>query len=154
MTQTVRAEEKTMKAIALDSFGGAETLKVQTIPIPELTDNEVLIRVHAAGVGAWDPFEREGGFIEYIQGEPKFPYVLGSEGAGTIAAVGKNVDRFAEGDEVYASVFLNPKGGTYSQYAVVNSDLVSHIPGDLSIEQAAVFSGDGHTALRGLDDTL
>jgi len=129
-------------------------LKVQTVPIPELADNEVLIRVHTAGVGAWDPFEREGGFIEYIQGEPKFPYVLGSEGAGTVAAVGKNVDSFAEGDEVYASAFLNPKGGTYSQYAVVNSDLVSHIPGDLSIEQAAVFSGDGHTALRGLDDTL
>jgi len=154
MAQTVRAEEKTMKAVALDSFGGPEKLKVQTIPIPELADDEVLIRVHTAGVGAWDPFEREGGFTDYIEGEPKFPYVLGSEGAGTIAAAGKNVDRFAEGDEVYTSAFLNPKGGTYSQYAVVKSDLVSHIPGDLSIEQAAVFSGDGLTALRGLDDTL
>lgn len=154
MAQTIRAEEKTMKAVALDSFGGPEKLKVQTIPVPELADDEVLIRVHTAGVGQWDPYEREGGFTEYMESEPKFPYVLGSEGSGTIAAVGKNVDRFAEGDEVYASPFLNPKGGFYAQYAVANSDLVSRIPGDLSLEQAAVFSGDGLTALRGLDDTL
>jgi NADPH2:quinone reductase len=154
MTQTVRAEEKTMKAVALDSFGGPEKLKVQTIPVPEVGDDEVLIQVHTAGVGAWDPYERDGGFVEYIEGEPRFPYVLGSEGSGTVASVGTNVNRFAEGDKVYASPFLNPKGGFYSQYAVVNSDLVSHIPGDISIEQAAVFSGDGLTALRGLDDTL
>ena len=154
MAQTVRAEEKTMKAVALDSFGGPEKLRVQTIPVPELADDEVLIRVHTAGVGAWDPFEREGGFTEYIEGEPKFPYVLGSEGSGTIESLGKNVERFAEGDEVYASPFLNPKGGFYSQYAVVNSELVSSIPGDLSLEQAGVMSGDGLTALRGLDDVL
>src|SRR5687768_5429899 len=154
MAQTIRAEEKTMKAVALDSFGGPEKLKVQTIPVPEVADDEVLIRVHTAGVGQWDPYEREGGFTEYMESEPKFPYVLGSEGSGTIAAVGKNVDRFAQGDEVYASPFLNPKGGFYSQHVVVNSDLVSHIPGGLSLEQAAVFSGDGLTALRGLDDTL
>ena len=154
MAQTVRAEEKTMKAVALDSFGGPEKLKVQTIPVPEVTSDEVLIRVHTAGVGAWDPFEREGGFTEYMESEPKFPYVLGSEGSGTVESLGKNVERFAEGDEVYASPFLNPKGGFYSQYAVVNSELVSFIPGDLSLEQAGVMSGDGLTALRGLDDIL
>lgn len=154
MAQTGTAEEKTMKAVAIDSFGGPEKLKVQTIPVPELTDDEVLIRVHTAGVGAWDPAEREGVLAELMEEKPKFPYVLGSEGSGTIAAIGKKVDRFAEGDKVYASAFLNPKGGFYSQYAVVNSDLVSHIPGDLSMEQAAVFAGDGLTALRGLDDTL
>jgi NADPH:quinone reductase len=153
MAQTVRAEE-TMKAVAIDSFGGPEKLKVQTIPVPDLADNEVLIRVYSTGVGQWDSFEREGGFKEYVKGEPKFPYVLGSEGSGTIAAVGKNVERFAEGDKVYASSVLNPKGGFYSQFAVVNSDLVSHIPGDLSIEQAGVFSVDGVTGLRGLDDIL
>ena len=73
MAQTVRAEEKTMKAVALDSFGGPEKLKVQTIPIPELTDNEVLIRVHAAGVGAWDPFEREGGLLSIFRASRSFP---------------------------------------------------------------------------------
>lgn len=154
MVQTKQTKENTMRALALESFGGPDKLKIQSIPIPEVGDDEVLMRVHTAGVGQWDPYEREGGFVEYLQGEPKFPYILGSEGSGTIVEVGKNVERFKEGETVFASSFLNPKGGFYSEYAVVNADLVSHIPGSLNIEQAAVFSGDGLTGLRGLDDTL
>jgi NADPH:quinone reductase-like Zn-dependent oxidoreductase len=53
-------------------------------------------------VGAWDPYEREGGFVEITGIKPTFPYVLGTDGAGTIAAVGKDVSRFKEGDRVYA----------------------------------------------------
>lgn len=150
MTQTI---PKTMRAIALDRFGGPETLKLQTIPVPEIAPDEVLLHVEIAGVGAWDPSEREGEFAEMV-GEPEFPYVLGSEGAGTIAAVGKNVDRFKEGDRVYAAGFLNPKGGFYAEYAAVNADTVSPISGHLTTQQAGVFLGDGVTALRGLDDTL
>ena len=66
MTQTKEAKEKTMRAIALDRFGGPETLKVQTVPIPEVEADEILIHVESAGVGAWDPFEREGGFVEVL----------------------------------------------------------------------------------------
>jgi NADPH:quinone reductase len=154
MVQTTQAKETTMKAVALDEFGGPETLKTQTVSVPEIGPDEVLIRVEFAGVGAWDPYEREGGFVEYMQGEPKFPYVLGSEGSGTVAGVGKNVDRFKEGDKVYSPAFLNPKGGFFAEYVVVNADLVSHIPGGLNMEQAGVFSGDGLTGLRGLDDVL
>lgn len=154
MTQTTQARHKTMRAIAIDRFGGPETLKTQTVPVPEVAPDEVLIHIECAGLGAWDPYERAGAFTEYIQGEPKFPYVLGSEGAGTIAAVGENVERFKEGDRVYAAGFLNPKGGFYAEYAAVSSDLVSHIPGDLTVEQAGVMPGDGVTALRGLDDVL
>ena len=64
MTQTKKAKEKTMRAIALDRFGGPETLKVQTVAVPEPGADEILIRVESAGVGAWDPYEREGGFVE------------------------------------------------------------------------------------------
>jgi NADPH2:quinone reductase len=154
MVQTRQAKETTMKAVALDEFGGPETLKTQMVSVPETGPDEVLIRVEFAGVGAWDPYEREGGFTEYMQGEPKFPYVLGSEGSGTVAGIGKNVDRFKKGDKVYSPGFLNPKGGFFAEYVVVHSDLVSHIPGGLNMEQASVFSGDGITALRGLDDVL
>jgi len=91
MTQTKQAKEETMRAIALDRFGGPETLKVQTVPIPEPDADEILIHVESAGVGAWDPFEREGGFVEVLGLTPKFPYVLGTDGAGTVAAVGKQV---------------------------------------------------------------
>jgi NADPH2:quinone reductase len=66
MTQSSQAKAHTMRAIALDKFGGPETLKIQNVPIPEVDANEVLIHVEAAGVGAWDPMEREGGFVEIM----------------------------------------------------------------------------------------
>ena len=154
MTKTSKAKAKTMRAVALDRFGGPETLKVQTVPTPEPGDDEILIHVEAAGVGAWDPFEREGGFVEVLGREPQFPYVLGTDGAGTVAAVGREVKEFKEGDRVYAAELANPKGGFYAQYAVVKADNVAIIPSGLTMEQAAVLGTDGLTALTGLDDVL
>jgi NADPH:quinone reductase-like Zn-dependent oxidoreductase len=154
MAQTSQAKAQTMRAVALDKFGGPEALKIQNLPIPQIEAHEVLIRVEAAGVGAWDPFEREGGFVEITGVKPTFPYVLGTDGAGTIAAVGKDVSRFKEGDRVYAAELANPKGGFYAQYAAVKADNTSFIPGHLSIEQAAVLPTDGLTALTGLEKVL
>jgi NADPH:quinone reductase len=94
MAQTSQAKAQTMRAVALDQFGGLEALKMQNLPIPQIEADEVLIRVEAAGVGAWDPFEREGRFVEITGVKPTFPYVLGTDGAGTIAAVGTDVSRF------------------------------------------------------------
>ena len=154
MAQTSQAKAQTMRAVALDNFGGTEALKIQNIPVPQIEADEVLIRVEAAGVGAWDPYEREGRFVEITGVKPTFPYVLGTDGAGTIAAVGKDVSRFKEGDRVYAAALANPKGGFYAQYAAINADNVSPIPGNLSIEQAAVLPTDGATALTGLEKVL
>ena len=154
MAQTSQAKAQTMRAVALDEFGGPETLKIQNLPVPQIEANEVLIRVEAAGVGAWDPFEREGRFVEIMGTKPTFPYVLGTDGAGTIAAVGKDVNRFKEGDRVYAGELANPKGGFYAQYAAVNADNVSLIPGNLTVEQAAVLPTDALTALTGLEKVL
>src|SRR5687768_1781803 len=94
--------ENTMKAVAIDRFGGIGEMAVRTISVPEIGLDEVLIRIETAGVGEWDPFEREGGYAEMMGMTPAFPYVLGSEGAGTVAAVGERVSRFAPGDRVYA----------------------------------------------------
>jgi len=154
MAQTSQAKAQTMRAVALDKFGGPEALKIQNIPIPQAEANEVLIRVEAAGVGAWDPYEREGRFVEIMGIKPTFPYVLGTDGAGTIAATGKDVTRFKEGDRVYAAQLANPKGGFYAQYVVVKADNTSLIPDDLSIEQAAVLPTDALTALTGLEKVL
>ncbi len=154
MAQTSQAKEQTMRAVALDKFGGPEALKIQNLPIPQIEAEEVLIRVEAAGVGAWDPYEREGRFVEIMGREATFPYVLGTDGAGTIAAVGKEVTRFKEGDRVYGAELANPKGGFYAQYAAVKADNASLIPGHLTIEQAAVLPTDGLTALTGLEKVL
>jgi NADPH:quinone reductase-like Zn-dependent oxidoreductase len=144
----------TMKSVAIDKWGGPDVLKPQRLRVPEVGPDEVLIHVEVAGVGQWDPFEREGGFAAYYQFKPSFPYVLGSDGAGTVAAVGERVQRFQPGDRVYAFTLMNPKGGSYAEYAAVKADLVSHIPGKLTMQQAGAMPVDAMTALRGLDDTL
>jgi len=143
-----------MKSVAIDQWGGLDALKPQTLPVPEVGPDDVLIHIETAGVGQWDPFEREGGFADYYQFKPRFPMVLGSDGAGTVAAVGQRVKRFQRGDRVYAFTIMNPKGGSYAEYAAVKADFVSHIPGKLKIQQAGVMPVDAMTALRGLDDAL
>jgi NADPH:quinone reductase len=154
MAQTSQAKAQTMRAVALDQFGGPDTLQIQNLPIPQIEAHEVLIRVKAAGIGAWDPYEREGRFVEIMGVKPKFPYVLGTDGAGTIEAVGKDVNRFKEGDRVYAAELANPKGGFYAQYVAVKADNVSLIPGQLTVEQAAVLPTDALTALTGVEKVL
>ncbi len=148
MTQTK------MKAVVINRFGGLETLTLQTRPIPNLDPNEILIRVESAGVGEWDPFEREGGFAKLFAVVPKFPYVLGTDGAGIVAAVGDGVERFKEGDRVYAVSLMNPKGGFYAEYTAVKADDAALIPENLTTEQAGAMPVDAITALRGLDDNL
>src|ERR1700734_1673346 len=144
----------TMRAAALDRFGGIETITMQTLPVPAVGPEEVLIRVESAGVGVWDPFEREGGFAKRFGTHEKFPYVLGTEGAGTVVQVGEQVKGFKEGDRVYAVVLANPKGGFYAEFAAVKADNVSHVPDKLTTEQAGVMPSDALTALQGLDDML
>src|SRR5512147_1133753 len=144
----------TMRAAALDRFGGVENLQVKQLPVPEPGPDEVLLRVESAGVGVWDPYEREGEFAKMFGDTPTFPYVLGSDGAGTVAAVGAQVRRFKEGDHAYALALVNPKGGFYAEYAVVKAENVSPIPRNLSIEQAGVMPSDALTTLRGLDQIL
>jgi NADPH:quinone reductase-like Zn-dependent oxidoreductase len=150
----IKAAHNTMQAVAIDRFGGPETIRVQSVPVPEIGPDEVLIHVESAGVGVWDPFEREGGFAKMLGNTPRFPYVLGTEGAGTIAAVGERVNRFKPGDRVYAATLANPKGGFYAEYAAATAENVAPIPGKLTTEQAGVMLVDAITALQGLDDVL
>lgn len=146
--------QKNMQAVALDRFGGLEAITLQTLPVPVIGPDEILIRVESAGVGVWDPFECAGGFAKMTGIEPKFPYVPGSDGAGTVMAAGEQVKRFKEGDRVYAFNFLNPKGGFYAEYAAVKESNASLIPDGLTIAEAGVMPFCAMTALRGLDDTL
>jgi NADPH:quinone reductase-like Zn-dependent oxidoreductase len=143
-----------MRAAALDRFGGVENIHLKQVPVPQPGPDEVLLHIEAAGVGVWDPYEREGEFAKMFGTKPTFPYVLGSDGAGTIAAVGAQVHRFKEGDHAYALALTNPKGGFYAEYAAVKADQVSPIPKKLSVEQAGAMPSDALTALRGLDEIL
>ena len=137
-----------MQAMAVDEFGGPDKLTLHTLPVPTVDTGEVLIRIEIAGVGIWDAMEREG---ELVYNEVHFPRVLGGECAGTIAAVGESVERFAVGDRVYAQGFMNDKGGCYAQYVVVSEQTVAPMPDRLGMLMAGGLPIAGATALRNLE---
>jgi NADPH:quinone reductase-like Zn-dependent oxidoreductase len=138
-----------MKAAVLDRFGGPETMHVASIPVPPLSDDEVLIRVGVAGVGAWDQEVGEGTLGGDGVG---FPLVLGSDGAGVVVATGSEARRFRVGDWVYAWGFLNPKGGFFAEYAAIAETEVEPIPRGMSVDEAGALAVDGLTALAGIDE--
>src|SRR5262249_60405454 len=76
----------TMRAAAIDRFGKPDVLKPHTLPIPEIDPSEILIAIDTAGVGSWDAAIRGGWWPG--DGRPRFPLVLGTDGPGTVAAVG------------------------------------------------------------------
>lgn len=143
-----------MKAAILEKFGGPDELGLKEIPMPDIGPNDVLIQIDYAGIGEWDIFEREGGYTEMLGIESNFPYVLGSESAGSIVALGEKVTTFNIGNKVYAPGFLNPKGGFYAEYVAIDSEYVFQIPENLTLSEAGVITGVGITALRGLEDIL
>jgi NADPH:quinone reductase-like Zn-dependent oxidoreductase len=141
----------TMRAAAIDRFGGPEVLTLHELPVPDLDANEVLIGLRTAGVGSWDADIRSGW---YPEGKPRFPLVLGTDGAGTVAAVGSRIRRLQVGDRVYSYSWLNPKGGFYAEYVAVLAEKVAPIPKRMDLEHAGAMATTGLTALQGIDDAL
>jgi NADPH:quinone reductase-like Zn-dependent oxidoreductase len=140
-----------MKAIVQDTYGSADVLELRDIDKPEIADDEVLVRVHAAGVdrGVWHlmtglayPIRLAG----YGLRAPKTP-VPGMDMAGVVEAVGKDVTRFQPGDEVFGI-----GKGAYAEYARAPENKLAPKPANLTFEQAAAVAISGSTALQGLRD--
>ena len=140
-----------MKAAAIDRFGGPGEIKLRTLPVPQPGDGEVLIALHAAGVGEWDAAIRQGAWRP--PGRTKFPLIPGIDGAGIVVAKGAHVRRFRIGDRVYAYQF-GKRSGFYAEYAVADADNVAPVPPQLDFLQAGAAAANGLTALQGIDDAL
>ena len=140
----------TMQAIALDAPGGVEVMTLRTVPVPKLNANEILIALHTAGVAVWDLEIRQS--MKYVHA--RYPYTLGSDGAGVVAAVAPGVTHFKAGDKVYAYCWDNPKGGFYAEYVAVSTNCVAPLPRNVSLEDAGVLGASGLTALSGVDRIL
>ena len=145
-----RMLSKAMRAAAIDHFGGPKQLKIHMVPVPDISADEVLVAVHTAGVGPWDADMREGALF----GQPRFPLVLGTDGSGTIAAVGSRVRRFELSEQVYSYSYENPKGGFYAEFVAVAAEKVAPKPKSLHLEEAGAIATTGLTALQGVDDAL
>jgi NADPH:quinone reductase-like Zn-dependent oxidoreductase len=137
-----------MRAAAMDCYGPPDVVHTETLPVPKLGKQEILIKVAIAGVGTWDPSLADGSFQDV---NAAFPRVLGSDGAGTVVAAGSGVRRFTVGDRVYGWGFGNPKGGFFAEYVAINERDAAAIPDTLSFEEAGALAVSGITALQGLE---
>jgi NADPH:quinone reductase len=142
---------ETMKAAAIDRAGGPEVITVHTLPVPKPEADEVVIALDSAGVASWDVYLRT--HPQAIK-HSAFPLVLGTDGAGTVAAVGEKVKRFKVGDPVYSYSWDNPHGGFYAEYVAVPAERVGRVPQGLTLRQAGAIATTGLTAIQGIDDAL
>jgi NADPH:quinone reductase-like Zn-dependent oxidoreductase len=145
---TTRSTTTTMRAIVQDGYGSIDVLRPAQIARPEPSGNEVLVRVHAAGLdrGTWHLMMGTPYPIRLAFGlrRPRNP-VAGRDVAGTVEAVGSAVTTHAVGDEVYG---VAP--GSFAQFAVGRADKLVRKPANLSFEEAAVVPISGVTALHAL----
>lgn len=144
-----------MKAITYHEYGSPDVLKLEDIPKPTPSDDQVLVKVHAATVGTWDCESRSFTFplwfwlpLRLAMGirRPRWP-VLGQELAGEIEAVGKNVKRFKKGDQVFASTGLG--FGAHAEFkCLLSTGAIAIKPVNMSYEEAAGIPTGGDNALH------
>src|SRR3712207_2751454 len=106
-----------MKAVQIHQYGGPEVLRVESVPIPEVSPGEVLIQVEAAGVNPADWKLRRGLFRE--RQPVAFPHIPGTEVSGTVVQVGSLVSRVGLGDHVIART-----ESAYAEYVIAKADVV------------------------------
>src|SRR5579864_3101194 len=119
-----------MKASVVHEFGGPEVLRLEDLPTPRPVANQVLVRVRAAGVNPYDTYMRNGTYAV----KPPLPYTPGSDGAGTVEAVGSGITKVKPGDRVYMAKTVT---GAYAEYAFVLESQVHRLP-----EKASFSQGD------------
>jgi NADPH:quinone reductase-like Zn-dependent oxidoreductase len=158
-----------MRAIVLERVGGPEELRVRELPDPQPGQDEVLVRVHAAGVCGRDLIDRRGGFRLM-----KLPTILGHEFAGEVVAVGAGVSRWAPGDRVANlhrpfcgecrsctsggvvdcerawQSFGHTVDGGYAELCVSHQRALVEVPAELDYVQAASVGCTAGVALRAL----
>lgn len=133
-----------MKAIRFGRFGGPEVMQLVDVPGPVAGPGELVVRVRAAGVNLSDTLMREDRYAV----TPTLPAVPGNEVAGEVVEVGKEVEGFARGDRVALSLFAAGLSvGGYAEYVAADARYATHIPAELSFEQATALMVQGLTAL-------
>jgi len=147
--RVIAAAESTMplmKAVIVREYGGPEVLKLEDVARPEPKENEVLVRVIAAGVNPIDAIIRGGAFAKEFG--THLPLVPGYDIAGVVEKAGKKITRIKVGDAVYGYI----RGGGYAEYAIATEEQVSPKPKSLSFIAAAAVPVTALTAWQALID--
>jgi len=144
-----------MKAIVQDTYGSPDVLALRDVDRPAIGADDVLVRVHAAGVdpGVWHMMPGLPYLVRFMGLGFRAPKgrVRGLDLAGRIEAVGSNVVRFRPGDEVFGRC-VRADEGSFAEYTVASPDVLALKPANLTFEQAAAVPVSACTALQGLRD--
>lgn len=136
-----------MKAAFIEQTGPASSIQYGELPVPEITESQVLVQVGAVSVNPIDLYIRSG----LVAANLPSPYVIGSDLAGTVEAVGAKVTRFKVGDRVWG-VQHSSAGhqGTFSELCAIDAPWLHAIPEDVRDEDAAAIALVGITAHLGI----
>jgi NADPH:quinone reductase-like Zn-dependent oxidoreductase len=136
-----------MKAWRVREFGPPEVMIFETVARPDPGPGQVLVKIHAAGVGPWDGWIRAG---RSALPQP-LPLTLGSDLSGEVAALGSGISELAVGDQVFG--VTNPQFvGAYAEYAVGSARMLANKPSSLTYVEAASVPVIAVTAWQGLFD--
>jgi len=138
---------KTMKAVVAHQYGGPEVLKLEEIPVPELKENEILVRVVASGVNPADPLILGGKYAKEFG--THLPLILGYDMAGLVEKTGAKVTKLKVGDPVYAYLLW---GGGWAEYCLSNETESAIKPKSLTFTEASAVPLAALTAWQALID--
>jgi len=141
-----------MKAARYEKYGGPEVIKIVEIPIPQITESQVLIKNFAASINPFDFKVRIG----MVPGMPtEFPITIGGDFSGRIIEVGSKVTDFKIDDDVFgqASVF-GGASGSMAEYLVANTTFISKKPENLNYLEAASLPLVGASAVQAIEDHI
>lgn len=136
-----------MKAILLHKFGRPEALQLGEIEKPVINDDQVLIKVIAAGINPVDAKIRSG--LHRSSKNLQLPAILGKDVSGIIEQVGRNIQDFKTGDEIFGSV-----NGSYAEYVSAGAETIVKKPANISFYEAAAIPVAGLTAYQAIHDQL
>jgi NADPH:quinone reductase-like Zn-dependent oxidoreductase len=141
-----------MKAIVYTKYGGPEVLQMKDVEKPSPKDDEVLVKVYAVSINDWDSGLLHGDFINRMLNGLRKPKrkILGSDIAGRIEAVGKNVTQFQPGDEVFGD--LSGHWGGFAEYVCTPEKSLARKSTSMSFEEAAAIPQAAMLAVQGLID--
>lgn len=136
-----------MKAIRIHQFGGLDTLVLEDVPQTEIGEDQLLVRVHDAGVNPIDWKIRQGYLKDVMP--PKFPMTIGQDFAGEVVETGKSAKQYKPGDRVFGFA-----QGTYAEFASAPISTIARMPESMDFATAAALPTAGLTALQIMRDVV
>lgn len=149
LSETHASDRIYRKAAVIRRYGNPNVFQIEEVDLPQIKPEQMVVKVHAASINPIDWKTRQG-MLKLLTGK-QFPMILGFDVSGEVVEVGSQVTQFKPGDLVYACLD-QPKGGAYTEYAVVSEKVAALKPTNMTHEQAAAVPLAAMTALQALRD--